>query len=185
MIVADGGIINDPSTVVQNDFIKPTFYLTIPPIFGASGAFTLVANKLYSHGIVITKTMTFDRIAIFVNTLSVGSVRLGIYADNGSVYPGTLILDAGTVDVSGTGTKSITINLTLTPGLYWLASVSDVVPILSTAGTAYTFAYGGTLPGVSGLCGYLSDLAFGTLPNPYTAGADANNTNPFVGLRKK
>jgi hypothetical protein len=52
-------------------------------------------------------------------------VRLGIYKDDGSgAFPGSLLLDAGTVDVSTKGEKVIGgLNVTLEPGTYWLAAV--------------------------------------------------------------
>lgn len=53
-------------------------------------------------------------------------VRLGIYAnDDGD--PGALVVDAGTVDTSTTGTKAITIAETLPPGLYWLCAAHQGV----------------------------------------------------------
>lgn len=49
--------------------------------------------------------------------------RLGIYADDeGS--PGRLQLDAGTVDMSSTGYKSIAISKFLRQGWYWLAFIA-------------------------------------------------------------
>ena len=44
-----------------------------------------------------------------------------MYADNGDGFPGALLLDAGTVDISAaTGEKDLAINLTLPAGLYWV-----------------------------------------------------------------
>lgn len=64
---------------------------------------------------------TFDRIGVEVTTNAASNVyRLGIRYDSGSGYPGSLLLDAGTVDASTTGAKEITISQVLTPGLWWL-----------------------------------------------------------------
>lgn len=79
----------------------------------------LSANYLYASAYPITIEMTFDRIGIFVWTSGTGVSRLGIYDDDG-LYPGSLVLDAGTVDVSGSGWLEIIMDQTLTPGLYWL-----------------------------------------------------------------
>jgi hypothetical protein len=74
-------------------------------------------------------SISIDRIAIDVTTGgTVGSVtRLGVYADNNGI-PGTLLIDAGTVDSTSTGVKELTIALTLAPGLYYFASASQGAP---------------------------------------------------------
>ncbi|MEU7170314.1 hypothetical protein ABZ949_02335 [Micromonospora tulbaghiae] len=69
----------------------------------------------------------FDRIGVEVTTAAAATnVRLGIYADTGGGLPGALVLDAGTVDASTTGTKELTISTgLLAPGEYWLAAVAQ------------------------------------------------------------
>lgn len=72
--------------------------------------------------------VTLDRIQVqHFTTQAAGEVaRLGIYNDNGRGYPGTLLLDAGTVDLStAIATKSITINQAVAAGLYWLVCVKQ------------------------------------------------------------
>jgi hypothetical protein len=74
--------------------------------------------------------VTLTRIGCKINTAgSAGAVvRLGIYrADAPGLLPGTLILDAGTVDSTTTGVKEIVISTVIpTTGWYWLATVSQV-----------------------------------------------------------
>jgi len=53
------------------------------------------------------------------------TVRGGIYNSDSSGFPGTLLIDAGTVDASTTGYKSIAINITLPTGRFWIAGVSQ------------------------------------------------------------
>jgi len=53
------------------------------------------------------------------------TVRGGIYDSDSSGFPGSLLLDAGTIDASTTGYKSIAINITLSSGRFWLAGVSQ------------------------------------------------------------
>lgn len=73
---------------------------------------------------------TLDRIGVAVTTAAGagggGVVRLGIYSDDGTGRPGTLILDAGTVDATTTGVKEITISQAVTRGVYWLVAVPQV-----------------------------------------------------------
>lgn len=130
----------------------PSGYWVRPPV-----AVTAVATGTVSIGfqrclpIQISRTTTFDRIACEVTTGgSAGSlVRLGIRSPTSEGLPGTLLLDAGTVDSTGTGILSITISQTLTPGLWWLVACSQVaeptmritsaitvgIPVLSSATT--------------------------------------------------
>lgn len=73
--------------------------------------------------LIVDVAHTFTAIGVEVAAVAAGSViRLGVYADNVG-QPGDLILDAGTVDSTTTGIKSITgLTLTLNPGVYWLAA---------------------------------------------------------------
>lgn len=61
-------------------------------------------------------------------TGDVGSkIRLGIYADNGSTYPGTLVLDAGQIAGDSATVQELTIDVTLVAGLYWVGGVLQSV----------------------------------------------------------
>src|SRR5262245_18042408 len=56
-----------------------------------------------------------NRIGIQVTAGAAGAlVRLGIYADSGFGYPGTLLADGGQVDASTNGAKEATISLPIT-----------------------------------------------------------------------
>jgi len=90
-----------------------------------------VGRALFVPFIVAT-SKTWDRIGcdVAVVAAATGVVRLGIFANNANGQPGTLILDAGTIDATGTGGKAATISQLLAPGLYWLCAVGQV------AGTA-------------------------------------------------
>jgi len=91
---------------------------------------TMTANRLYALPFVVNTDCVLDRIAIYVSTAVVSTkARLGIYIKSAgapsSIMPGILVLDAGEVDTSTVGVKSITINQTLSPGLYYLVAVSN------------------------------------------------------------
>lgn len=71
---------------------------------------------------------TYDRLGVEVTVVGTAGAlyRMGIYADTGDVFPGALVVDGGTVDVTpSTGVKQVTINTTIAAGLYWLAAVSQ------------------------------------------------------------
>lgn len=131
---------------------------------------------------------TFDRIACRVQTAVAGStVRLGIYADNGSGRPGALILDAGTVDAATDGVKEIVISQSLAAGLYWVGSVSQggapnlsSSPAQSAPPTATNNA-GNALYRLTG--GYYKNGVAGALPDPATPDGAGSNS-PTIALRR-
>lgn len=112
----------------------------------AGGALALVANTLYAFPFFVPATRKFDRIAINVTVKgTAASARLGVYADDGSVAPRRLVLDAGTVDMTTVGVKQITISLTLQGGeLYWLVIVCNVAATLRSivVGALYCVFFG-------------------------------------------
>ena len=75
----------------------------------------------------VDEAQAFDRIAVFVNTAGSAEAveRLAVFNDDGNGRPGTLVVDAGTVEAATTGAKEATISVTLTPGLYWVAAAGQ------------------------------------------------------------
>lgn len=88
--------------------------------------------------IVLPASTTIDKLCIEVSAVEASSVgRLGLYADNGNGYPGTL-LQSGTFDGSGsTGMRQVDITNTPATGLMWLA----YKPETSGAGTLAVYGY--------------------------------------------
>lgn len=121
-----------------------------PPYLGATQQFfipgqTLTTVTATSIGvgatriapIVIPYGKTIDKLVIEVSTGEASSVaRLGVYADTGAGYPGTL-LQSGTVACDATGVKSVDITNTASTGLMWLA----YKPETSAAGTLAVYGY--------------------------------------------
>ncbi len=67
---------------------------------------------------------TYDRIGVWLQSAGAAIIRIGLYAAGSEGLPAARVLDAGTIDVSGsTGLREITISQTVTAGWYW-ASVS-------------------------------------------------------------
>jgi hypothetical protein len=108
---------------------------------GALAATTTSANNLDAFPIIVPVEQAFDRIGVNVVSTPAGKLRLGIYADNNG-KPGSRILDSGEIDVSSTGLKTATINITLEPGLYWLVKVQDNTPGLSGLNATDMFTIG-------------------------------------------
>jgi hypothetical protein len=77
---------------------------------------------------IIPNPVTLARIGAEVTTIGdAGSkLRLGIYADAGG-NPGALIVDAGQIAGDSVSVQELTINVTLSPGVYWAAVVTQSV----------------------------------------------------------
>lgn len=79
---------------------------------------------------VVTRAIKLDRIGGDVATVGdAGSLfRLGIYGDNGSAYPGALVVDAGTIaGDSATVQDAPAISVSLAAGLYWIGGAVQAV----------------------------------------------------------
>jgi hypothetical protein len=101
---------------------------------GIRGTGTQIVDRIYCHQLVVPDCRV-DRIACEVVTAGgSGSVtRLGIYAAAADRLPGTLVVDAGTFDSNAlTGVQPLTIDQSLTAGVYWLA-------IAAQGGTSPTY----------------------------------------------
>lgn len=173
---------------MEPTFVSGNFYTTTSSVAAAT---TQVQSRLNTMPFWVHKTTTFDRIGVYIAGAAAGStVRLGIYSSNASGVPTTLVLDAGTVPGTAVSTGTITINQSLDPGLYWLATVSqggtaavqtfsnDSVPIpgfYQIAGTAIA-----TNQGIAN--NYILAGVTGALPNPLS-GASVSNAAPRVWLR--
>jgi hypothetical protein len=75
--------------------------------------------------LIIPRTVTVDRIGTETTVAGTSGavIRLGIHNSASDGRPGTLLLDAGTVDATVTpALLEKTISQQLTPGVYWLAS---------------------------------------------------------------
>lgn len=105
---------------------KSGFYSSAP---GPHSTITPVLNTAYYSPLWVGTSGTVTRVGAEVTTLQATSVlRLGIYADAGDGRPGSLLLDAGTIDGSSATAQEITLGtpLALAPGCYWLCAVAQV-----------------------------------------------------------
>ena len=151
------------------------------------------ANSLRAFPFYVPRLSRFDRIAMRVTTAGTGTtprVRLGLYKDNGNVYPSSLVFDAGEVDVSTNGVKEVTLNASLPEGLYWIVLVGQDTTLLAVAATPNTDHYP--------IVGYESDLSgtplhawahvqtYGALPASYPTSSPTGWTLhiPLIALRK-
>lgn len=140
-------------------------YLLLP---GTRGTQAIAVNTATFYPFLVPRTLTLDRLACEVTTAATaasgGVVRMAIFDAKANGDPGVVLAAPATISSESTGAKEATIALTLTPGLYWLAAVTQVaaatvriassLPIpLAFAGpaaTAVAAAPGGRFATVSG-----------------------------------
>ena len=160
----------------------PERWYTIPTVGFVSLSGTMGRDILKVIPFIAPRNPTvLDRIAIKLD-VGLGAedfARLGVYADDGNLYPGSLLLDAGTVSLDDLGVKAISIDLTVT-GLVWLAYVANasaeigVIPRDEIA--THVLGWPSTLlsSGLDNLIarsGYGIAFTFAPLPAPFPSGA--------------
>lgn len=161
------------------------FHLDLyPSVSAASVANVLMAIPFYLPDVpnLVTK------MGIRVATGATGNIRLGIYGDKGEamLYPGRLLLDAGAVSTATAGVKSLTVRQNLPRGLVWVALLaSSSTPEIRyfTTSTQTWALLGFSESGAYRYTHYRVSQAFGSLPNPFPAGATEDGMLPFVWLK--
>lgn len=147
---------------------------------GATATVAHTADTLFATPVYVPATATYTVLGMEITTGASGSMRLGIYTDVGGT-PSALVVDAGVVFTSTPAQfRSVTISQTLTPGWYWLASVSTAGPtVRATTATAALQLLGfssGTDTTVH--AGWSASLVYTTLPSTFTGGGSLMTTNP-------
>jgi hypothetical protein len=138
----------------------------------------------------ISQSVTLTGIACEVSVAgdTTAVARLGIYEDDGTGYPGALLLDAGTVDTTSTGTKSIVISQAVTPGLYWLGLAPQGIAVTrasfrSNSGTRMIGITNTNTNGASILTAFRNSLVIGALPNPFSATVALSGAAPYAFIK--
>jgi len=152
-------------------------YFVGVPCFYSTTRTVQSANRLYANPCIITRPLTVDRIGMYVQTAaSAGKkARLGIHKDNGSVYPGELVVDAGEIAIDSTGLKAITISESLTRGIHWLIFNCDEAFGIITQRIVWTPLGYGTSPYAHRKSYYSKDVAYAAFADPFPAGATQND----------
>jgi len=157
------------------------YYSTV--MDGPIGTLPALANTLYGILFYNPVQATYTKIGVNVSVLGVGNARLGIYSNNSGI-PGSLILDAGTVSVSTTGDKEITISQVLASGWYFLVLLPSVaVTVTAVVPTTPENFLGSVSSGVLATTGFTASQAFGALPNNFPTPTAINTAIPRLWLR--
>lgn len=111
-----------------------------PNLIGLSGSYwsypathgtaAYADGTMVAHPVYVPRTISIARIGAEVTAAGVGGtvVRLGVWLDNGVGEPGSLVLDAGTIDGTSATAQEITLGtaLQLTGGYrYWFSAVAQ------------------------------------------------------------
>ena len=143
---------------------------------------------------VFGEEKTWNRIGMNIGTGNAGAVaRLGLYADNNGVPSGgSLIVDAGEIDASGTGELEKEISQSLAANVrHWRAAL-----ISGSVATAWGIAYDTSaawglasfLLGASGdatsfFFSYSAAQSYGALPSTFPAATPNFDGAPYIWLR--
>lgn len=140
---------------------------------------------------LVLRTLSIDRLLVDVSAAGeAGSkIRVVIYGDNGTGYPGSLVLDAGQVAGDAIAVPTLTVALTMPPGLYWIGGGSQSAP--TTLPTVRIIGGGwnppvrlllGTGTPAAGIttCGYSQSSVSGAAPTPFTATFATTNAVPRI-----
>ena len=150
----------------SNEILDNTVNITAVP----------VAGQMYAFPMLVSRITIIDSIAINVVVGgAASSVNVGLYADNGNMYPATLIQDFGNQATTASGVKLFTtgLPLVLTAGLYWLVFLCSATAPTVTGWTATQLppilGIVSTLVTAVGGIGWVVAQAAGSLPSTFTA----------------
>lgn len=181
-IVAGGG-----STAAVDPWFLGTgggYYFPTVQTNATSTNASLGNGTLRAMPCLVSKTITITRIGAEVTVIgdAASVVRLGIYNDNGSGFPGTLLLDAGTISGNSATYQEIAINQSLSAGTYWFCAVIQGVtstqPTLRTNTTSPYSLGRSAAPDASHVTflSYTMSSITGALTSPFST-SPASDTN--------
>jgi hypothetical protein len=124
---ATGALTYDASSPAAGALASGFYYFTNPTVTVGTSA-TLGVGTARLTPFVVPSSVTLSRVGAEVVTAGdAGSkYRLGLYADSGGL-PGELVADFGTINGDSNTVQEITISQALSPGLYWMCGVVQVV----------------------------------------------------------
>jgi hypothetical protein len=115
------------------------------------------------------------------------ALRLVIYADNGSGFPGALVVDAGTINGASVGVQEVTVNVTLQPGLYWVGGAVQNAPTtqpgvrtIANLTPPVVIGLGQTLPSAAGTVVGYAGAASGAAPSTFPIGNPGSGFAPRI-----
>jgi len=128
---------------------------------------------------IVPKAITITKLGAEVTVVgeSGSKVRLGIYNDNGSCYPGTLLLDAGQIAGDSATVQELTVSQAIPAGIYWVGGAIQSAPttsptlrVTSNWNPPVLVAIGSSIPAGGGSSvGYSQTGVTAALPGTFSA----------------
>jgi len=161
------------------------YYASNPPLKSdPANSLALGANILYAFPFLVVRRIDTARIGVVVTNASAGSIRLGLFSDNGQLYPGAAEVDWGVVPCNALGVQEIVTVTAIQRGVHWLAMVSNVTPSLGRDASDVVCAIlGAGTPGGPQRNSWDVAFAFGALPANYPAGGAEQTYPPVIYVR--
>jgi len=183
-----------PSTLkTSQKYRRPGKYSVQAASSGVGQAYTAASGSLRAFPFLVTDALTFTTIKTRVSTLQAGGkYRIGIYTakTDGTIYPDTLVsgTDIQEYDASATGTQeSTTVNITLQPGLYWVANLANAAIGLDgyTSHSLIALDVDDVLSNGFTNNRFLVAQTYGAMPTTFPAGATfgGGSNYPVVGFK--
>jgi hypothetical protein len=168
-------------------------YATTVSAASGSTSNTLGNGTLRVAPWIVESQMKIDRVVGDIATIGeAGSLlRVGIWADTGTCYPGTLLLDGGTIAGDSATVQQVTVSLTLAAGLYWIGGAVQSAPttqptVRTTTGWTppVSLSLGSSLPGAgAGAHGYAQTSVTGAFGASFTGTVTASANAPRLLIR--
>ena len=171
-------------------FAKKGNYYRAGNSTGFSTIYVPTTNHMFSQIMCFPEEITIDRLAIYVSVAgAAGSVaRMGLYADDGALYPGQLIYGSGEIDTTATGQKTAVppspiVIAKATP--FWACFLcGTAAPTLKCSNTSCLSALGtDNIAGGWSLNGFYANQAYGALPATHSAGTFLPGVQDYVHIR--
>jgi hypothetical protein len=161
-----------------------TIQLIIPGVeLSAVSSRGLTVNRIYYMPWFVSTPISIDQLVVEVTVASAAATvtRVALYNADTAWQPTSRVIDAGTVDSTTTGVKTISVSLALPVGRYLAAVISDGVPTLRVARGGTRYVGINAAIGASALIQQLTATGSGNaLPDPGTVWNTASGgTNPM------
>jgi hypothetical protein len=179
------GVVNTSGVVSVPPVLHPgmrtgTVYYFAATVTPSTATAAVSANAFYCSPIYLMGAVT--RIGIEVTTGSAGACRLGLFNNNNG-FPGSLILDAGTVDTTNIAIVEATIAaITMRNEWIWMGAVFDATPTvrIGTPTLAFMAGAGSTTASSRVLTGAFT---YGPFPATAPTVASQSSVGPAIFLR--
>jgi len=130
-------------------------------------------DTLWASPFVVTSPGFLDKLAFEVTTGAVGVARLGLYHNKGrnNLYPDTLIVETGEIDVSAAAVKEASIDVKIDAGIYWFVYLAGTLaPTVRCVAAACALPLLGLSSAHANQLGISKALAYAALPAAFPSG---------------